>query len=88
MEAEVEEEMKRRSEGAGAAVRLLCGRAERGAVGWQGPEGRGAGGVERAVDSSRVSEPTRLWKEGASARLRGRPLQGPELGSWSLCKSM
>lgn len=52
--------MKRMSEGLRAAVRLLWGSAERGDVGWQGPGGRGAGGVERAVDSSRVSEPTRL----------------------------
>lgn len=42
-------------------VRLLSGRAESVAVGWQGAVGMGVGGVDNAVDMSRPSEVMRLW---------------------------
>lgn len=42
-------------------VRLLSGRAESLAVGWQGAVGMGVGGVDKAVDMSRPSDAMRLW---------------------------
>lgn len=42
-------------------VRLLSGRAESVAVGWQGAVSIGVSGVDNAVDMSRPSVVMRLW---------------------------
>lgn len=61
----------------------VWGKAERAELGWQGAEGKGVIGVDRAVDISRPSEAIRLWNCEESFRGRARTPQEP----WEMSSS-
>ncbi len=75
-------------EGEDAGVERVTGRvwgkAERAELGWEGAEGMGVIGVERAVDISRPSETIRLWNWEESLRGRARTPQEP----WEMSSSL
>lgn len=61
----------------------VWGKEERAELGWEGAEGTGVIGIERAVDISRPSEAIRLWNCEESLRGRARTPQEP----WEMSSS-